>query len=202
MRYHWFFNRIDSTPSTFHTCMVSLRFYFKLIKPVDKILFFTIYLYNAISSCIVTIFRTSCPFAIRRRIAKIIVNPFYCKFWGWSFTHIGQKITKIVPTVANLYTPSSIIAEAFGIWVITSRTHTSPNSVFYGFVFTMFRKCFYSNFVVKAFTALGMSIVEMLNKYRFFIAAIAFAKPIIPTMGFMRNSLHNKSAISFAGNVF
>lgn len=69
------------------------------------------------------------PSAIIRRIISVIVYPVNRMFFCGRASHVGKEVTKIVPSLANLYTPAPVVFEMFVISISTSLAHRNPDVI-------------------------------------------------------------------------
>lgn len=99
---------------------------------------------NRIFRTLVSIlFFSCCPTAISGFIVPIVFNPINRMFFTGTSTHISNKIwVRESPSIANGYSPSTIIFIILIILVITSAFYMSPNFILLwfwlpGFSFSM-----------------------------------------------------------------
>lgn len=70
----------------------------------------------------------SSPAAILRAVISIIVDSFKTQS-VWAMTHVGKKVFKTQPSIADFYSAPSVVRPTRHIWVPASCQHSSPNSV-------------------------------------------------------------------------
>lgn len=85
--------------------------------------------HNPVLARIAILLRSSCPFAICRRVVTVITDPFN-RLTRRTFTHVGQKCLKSIPSCANTDTPTAITGVSF---VAASLMHVDPTPVGSGY---------------------------------------------------------------------
>lgn len=161
------------------------------------------YLFFPILSSVFIIFRSGSPLAVLGGISKFVIDPFYGKFWGWPFSHIGNKVVKIIPSLANIDTASAVVMKRMVVWIFTTISHRTPNFILWCIGHSVFCECFFSNLVVKTPAASCMSVIKVCGTNYFFITTVAFTKPIISTsFSFVGDFFDNKSSVPFSSDVF
>jgi len=75
---------------------------------------------------VVGLFCLCCPTAIIRRIALVIVLSVERMLACGRMPHIGKKVFKNLPTIADGNTTTSIIFIALATWVVTTGPHLCP----------------------------------------------------------------------------
>ena len=77
-----------------------------------------------------SLFRSATPLTVIRRISSMVIEPFNRMAWRGALAHVGKKILKGVPSLANRNaTPSVIRKRAVGR-IVAPISHVSPNAVF------------------------------------------------------------------------
>jgi len=74
--------------------------------------------------------RVGSPPAILRRVVTVIINSVDTVLRGWSFTHVGIKVSKIIPPVADGNSFPTVRWILLIIPIITSASHVSPMVIF------------------------------------------------------------------------
>lgn len=79
-------------------------------------------------TAIMSLFKAGSPLAILRRIRTVVVNSFDSKS-SWFWTHVIEKIFKLLPSATNLYSACAVIFIIRMVRTITSTTNAFPNMI-------------------------------------------------------------------------
>ena len=79
---------------------------------------------------VIHLLNQSAPFTVFRRIVTIIVDSFYRMPWRWPLAHIREEISKVIPSVADVYSAPTILSKFGVIRIITAISHSTPYTVF------------------------------------------------------------------------
>lgn len=71
------------------------------------------------------------PATIFGAVMAVWINPINRMFFGWSFTHVGKKVFKRLPSVADRNSTASVIWKIKAAVIFTSATHHVPSVVFF-----------------------------------------------------------------------
>lgn len=91
--------------------------------------FFSIYDRKNISFSIPALFFWTRPFAIFGGVWAVVVDSFQRKTHFWLVANVCDKITKICPSLANVYAASAITAISVIFWIFATLAHCIPSSV-------------------------------------------------------------------------
>lgn len=128
--FNWLSDRSFRSPSTPYSAMRSLIRNSENPAPLFKRFFKSINDDIDAASFVISLNRPSRPYAIFRRIVFIVIDSFYRVFFGWSFSHIFQKIFKgFSPTFTYLYAATTIIFPTFIVSIFRSINHAAPYSI-------------------------------------------------------------------------
>ncbi len=91
-----------------------------------------------VSNGISSLFFYGSPLTIFRGIIAIIINPVNAVFRRWRSSHIFEEVFKrMKPTVANLYSTTTITMKQFIFRIITSKLNTYPSTICFRFTHSM-----------------------------------------------------------------
>lgn len=107
---------------------------------------------------VVTLFLSSGPVAIVRRVSDIVVSTFKLVTGARAWSHIGKECLKaFAPTWTYGNTPAAVVMVAGVICVFAASNHAESNTVFRGTRFSMSSGLFCRNLTPEASTGLGVS---------------------------------------------
>lgn len=69
------------------------------------------------------------PAAIPRLIVAVVVDAIYLHAW-WHWSHICQKAFKLLPSLTNLDSASTVILILRRVWIGASRLYSGPATIF------------------------------------------------------------------------
>jgi len=151
------------------------------------------------------------PSAIARFVVAVIIGPTIQTFVGRCFAHIGEKISKDVPALADCDAAPTVVRIVFDVGVVTPVEHAVPSSVSFSYPAStrvpmgcsrnvslgIFRSYYF--FVVTA-TRQCASLFQAISTNDHFLTAIAKAQPFSPTLRFI--ALKDKQAAkSLTGDI-
>lgn len=119
------------------------------------------------------------PKAIIGLVVSVIVSTFKAVLGRRAVAHVFKKRFKAVaPSIANLNAPTAVMAENLAIGVQAPLSHAGPNAVDRCASHAV-RSGAVSGPGARSITSAGLAIAtsKRFSAYRFFIAAIALAKP-------------------------
>ena len=141
------------------------------------------------------------PSAIFRAVWAVVVEPVYGVRPFWFRPHIGQKIPRVMPALANLYSSSAIPRIIWLIRVVTSAHHLHPNAKFSCAAHTM-RAVVSQPADLRASARFRRSTFERLPPDVFGCAAHAAALPVrVNPRSFLAAADHGVSAKNSASEV-
>lgn len=89
----------------------------------------TIKLYKFIPSSIVLLFFLGGPLAIAGFIISVVVYALYAVMFARSIAHVGKKVFKLMPAIANLNATLAIVFKKFVVRVGASLNHVIPRPI-------------------------------------------------------------------------
>jgi hypothetical protein len=149
----------DLLPKLFEVDLDPVVFIFDGISAVEHLFFF------------------GCPPTVLRAVALVVVDPVDGHS-GWALPHVGKKVFKGLPPVANSYSPPSVVTEAFDIGVFTPLPHPAPNIVCARVALTVLTIIPAVSFFVKqTATGVGSTVPDVCSISIGCLAAVASATP-------------------------
>ena len=143
--------------------------------PVGNGVRFAIKRYFADSSLVVVLLNPSRPLAVARLVMAIAVYPLNRVLGGWARPHVLHKGGKRVePAVANINASLSIAGMGSDT---AAFAHGSPDVVFGQLAHSVLGKASRSLVALKASTAFGVSVVQLVCRNAANLAALAFTNP-------------------------
>lgn len=118
------------------------------------------------------------PTAIRRSIVSFIVDPIQSARYR-AFSHIRQKTLEVFPSGRNLDPPAAIIFPVFRTRICTAIPHSSPTSIRWRSISTVFEHRMCSTAMTfDASATPRMPREKMTGRGNAFLAAITNTKPM------------------------
>lgn len=135
------------------------------------------------------------PFAICRKIPKIVIDSVYLKAIAKRGKHIENKVFKSMPPITDSYASAAIPNKSLICFGIATRHHALPNVVQRVFIKPMLGYLLH----VKASATLRMPIIELVNSYDGGLAARTDANSNISVrVWLLANRLNGKFVKSLA----
>jgi hypothetical protein len=116
------------------------------------------------------------PTTVLRTISFIAINAVQTLFWR-AFSHIGEKVLKAIPFLANCYSSCAIHIEFFVLRVAASFQHTLPRNPCWRHDHAVFRNGFAVAFSAKATARCYVASLQSIASSFDRLAAIAAAVP-------------------------
>ena len=128
-------------------------------------------------AAVVRLFFFGTPVAIFRGIRTVIVSTLYAVFWTRAASHLGKKISVIVPAWIDRYASAAVVFVVFSIRIFASLMHSSPDYPFWRQAISVFVIRLAKAVFCPAPTRFRLSSSKIATKADQFVAAIASTKP-------------------------
>lgn len=87
---------------------------------------------HTVAPGVVCLFNNSSPSTVFRLVVPVVVDAVNRMFWGWSVPHVFKEIFKgFLPSIANLYSPTSILLVGCVVRFKASRSKILPANEFF-----------------------------------------------------------------------
>lgn len=174
--------------------------YIKFIGPLTDGLPLSLKSYKDILPSIDGLFRKCSPYAIIWTIPPLIIGALK-SFPRWLSSHIGKEILKFEPTIAYIYSSTSIILVTFIGRPIASAFHFSPCIIFNSPGHIMRNRPLSSHFIIKATTRFCASTNQISSQAIYFISTFTKAPPYHLLASILRSFDNRQSSEFLAGHI-
>ena len=126
-----------------------------------------------------SLFYRSSPATISRLVVAVVVDTINA-LSGWSFSHIGKKVFKFVPSLANCNSTASVVLPVGRVGVGASAPNVLPSSVHNGIrrplAMAVSGGCLTGAFSLKTAARTCMAASQIIHEGFCFVSAITEAK--------------------------
>lgn len=130
-----------------------------------------------VHSFVDTLFLIASPFAVFWRVSFGVVDSFNgTSFRPW--THIRNKVLNVIPSFADRYSSTPVIAPPLAFRVFASLMHGSPNAINWAFGKPVNRDGFFNGFKPVTSAASSCAEPKRICLGRAFLSAIASTIPV------------------------
>lgn len=112
------------------SCGQSVRLHSQLSRPLCDSQSNTVVSQNNIVATVVHLNVSCNPLAIIGRVRPVVVYSFDSVLRRWAWSHISEKVIKVVPPLAEINSTSTVVIKHGGSWVLASLFDVLPHSVF------------------------------------------------------------------------
>lgn len=141
------------------------------------------------------------PSAVVRRIVPVRVNPVYAVLLGGPRPHVGAKVFKGLPSLANRYAATAIAIIVSRVRIVAAAENVPPCGVFWRFCRAMRFAPFPSAFGPMAPATNGFLLAQGLSENSLLLAAITSASPKYSLLAVGRSVQNDKSSEALACQV-
>jgi hypothetical protein len=146
---NWYSKRFLNRPVKFYSSPKSFVRNVCFFRPVSKAKSFFIKSEKVIPSKVSVLLVSRLPPAVIRRVITVVINSAKSVFWGGFFTHIFNKIFKLIPFFTKFYSSTAIVFVVRIFRIITSRFRSSSRVIFVGITSSMSSHQFSSGFFLQ-----------------------------------------------------
>jgi hypothetical protein len=150
----------------------------KQLNPLRHTHCFSSHRNQVISSRVSSLNCHCCPATIFLAVVTIIIYTINREL-SWAFSHIAQKVLKLHPAVANMYSASTVVVKGRVRWIRASLNHRVPDAICcrLSFVFAMPMRYAKNVFEFFASARYGIASNQKKSHYLFLGSALAPTQP-------------------------